>query len=129
MGSAASVQTKPQFQGWLPQTYQTLEAWITTKTVEVEKGEDKPFHPVIQEFQQLIEGDAEIFMGFHQMFDQVPRRAPYNKDPTGKPQVRPFSIMLSFQTQLFSNRSEITSRCLSFSIASSLRYVPQYTVK
>lgn len=90
MGSAASAPTKPQkVDGWLPQTYQTLESWITKKTAEVEDEKERPFHPVIQEFQQLIEEDAEIFMGFHQMFEQIPRRKPYHNDPTGRPQVRP----------------------------------------
>ena len=107
MGSALSSPTKPlaklEAAGWLPQTYQTLETWISRKTAEVEKEQDLPFHPVIQEFQQLIEGDAEIFMGFHQMFEQVPRRAPYNKDPTGKPQVRAHPVV--FQIPLIEIRS------------------------
>jgi phosphatidylserine decarboxylase len=33
-------------------------------------------------------------MLFHQMFEQVPRKPPYNKDPTGKPQVRDYRLML-----------------------------------
>lgn len=33
-------------------------------------------------------------MGFHQMFEQVPFKPPYNNDPTGKPQVRNYMEML-----------------------------------
>jgi len=33
-------------------------------------------------------------MGFHQMFEQVPTKPPYNNDPTGKPQVRDYMTML-----------------------------------
>ncbi|PPQ91232.1 hypothetical protein CVT25_000087 [Psilocybe cyanescens] len=51
-------------------------------------------HPIIQEFQQLVEKDADIFMCFNQMFEEVPLRPPYNRDPTGKPQVRDYVTML-----------------------------------
>lgn len=53
----------------------------------------EPLHPVIQEFQQVIESDAELHMLFHQMFEQVPRTPPYDKDPSGKPQVIIFSFL------------------------------------
>ncbi|KAJ3519114.1 hypothetical protein NM688_g9350 [Phlebia brevispora] len=33
--------------------------------------------------------------GFHQMFEQVPDKPPYNNDPTGKPQVRDYKLMLA----------------------------------
>jgi phosphatidylserine decarboxylase len=46
-----------------------------------------PFHPVIEEFKDFIERDPGIYMGFHQMFEQVPKKPPYDQDPTGKPQV------------------------------------------
>lgn len=45
------------------------------------------FHPVIQTFQRVIEEDPILFLGFHQMFDQVPHEPPYDKDPNGDPQV------------------------------------------
>jgi phosphatidylserine decarboxylase len=47
-----------------------------------------PLAPVIQQFQQLIEGDWKLFMLFHQIFDQIPKNAPFDKDPSGQPQVR-----------------------------------------
>lgn len=39
-------------------------------------------------------------MGFHEMFEQVPTKPPYDKDPTGKPQVWVFivSVLLSLTT-------------------------------
>ncbi|KAI5997796.1 phosphatidylserine decarboxylase-domain-containing protein [Pisolithus orientalis] len=36
-------------------------------------SDDRPLAPVIQEFQQLIEDDPELFMYFHTMFDEVRR--------------------------------------------------------
>jgi phosphatidylserine decarboxylase len=41
------------------------------------------FHPVVREFQELIEGDPEIYMGFTQMFDEIPNTGKYLLDPTG----------------------------------------------
>ena len=79
--------------GWLPKDQNVLESWLNKKIAKA-KARNRKFEdwaPVIQEFRQLIETDAEIWMGFHQMFDQVPEKPPYNKDPTGKCQVR-FSV-------------------------------------
>lgn len=75
--------------GWLPKDQRVLEAWLDRKIKAIEQRNRKAadWHPVIQEFQHLIESDAEIWMGFHQMFEQVPLKPPYNNDPTGKPQV------------------------------------------
>ena len=38
-------------------------------------NQDVYLGPVVQEFQQLIESDPEIFMYFHKMFDEVRRPA------------------------------------------------------
>ncbi len=78
---------------WLPSDQAILDSWIEALILEVE-AEKKPLLPVIEEFKALIEGDAEIYMLFNQMFEQVPHKPPYNKDPTGKPQVRHYQHML-----------------------------------
>lgn len=72
--------------GWLPNRHRVLEAWITKKIEEVSKSK-LPFLPVIEDFKNLIEGDPVIYMGFHQMFNQIPTKPPYNQQPDGKPQV------------------------------------------
>jgi len=78
---------------WLPSDHAVLETWMDTliRETDVEK---KPLHPVIEDLKRLIENDAEIYMLFNQMFEQVPKKPPYNKDPTGKPQVRDYRHML-----------------------------------
>lgn len=75
---------------WLPKDPRALQDWLAKKISQVERTDTGPenWKPVIQEFQQLIEGDPDIFMGFHQMFDEVPTKPPYNNDPSGKPQAR-----------------------------------------
>ncbi|PCH42429.1 phosphatidylserine decarboxylase protein [Wolfiporia cocos MD-104 SS10] len=83
--------------GWLPRDQRILERWLAKRIAAVEerwRRADESLHPVIQEFQALIEGDPIIYMGFHEMFEQVPTKPPYNNDPTGKPQVRDYKLML-----------------------------------
>src|SRR5271157_501573 len=45
-------------------------------------------------------------MLFHQMFEQVPRKPPYNKDPTGKPQVRDYRHMLQLLNTIMTHAPE-----------------------
>jgi hypothetical protein len=40
-------------------------------------------HPVIRDFKTLIEDDPEIYMGFCQMFEQIPKTARYELDAAG----------------------------------------------
>ncbi len=72
--------------GWLPRDQRVVARWIANKIAQ-SAGKTQESHPVIQDFQTLIEQDAEIYMGFPQMFAQVPTKLPYNNDPTGKRQV------------------------------------------
>ena len=78
---------------WLPSDQTVLEKWME-ELIREAKESKKPLHPVVEEFKDLIEGDPEIYMLFHQMFEQVPKKPPYNKDPTGQPQVRDYQHML-----------------------------------
>ena len=78
---------------WLPTDHAFLVGWLEAM-IQKAGAEPRALHPVIEEFQALIETDAAIFMLFNQMFEQVPRHPPYNRDPTGKPQVRDYRHML-----------------------------------
>lgn len=78
---------------WLPSDQAVLEGWLRLAIEESEKKSDSLL-PVVEEFRMLIESDAEIYMLFHQMFSEIPDKAPYNNDPTGKPQIRDYRQML-----------------------------------
>ena len=78
---------------WLPSDHAFLARWLEAM-IHRTHAEPRPLHPAIAHFRDLIESDAAIFMLFNQMFEQVPRRPPYDKDPTGKPQVRDYQHML-----------------------------------
>lgn len=112
---------------WLPSDQAVLENWLTTLIAEVD-AEEKPLHPVIVEFKELIEGDPEIYMLFHQMFDQVPKKPPYDKDPTGKPQVRDYTHMLRLINAILMKAPEFnTSGLVGFPINAILDW-PMGTV-
>ena len=73
----------------MPRDHDVLRRWLDKKIAHVEHPSriNEPLHIVIQDFKRFIESDPIIYMGFHQMFQQVPHKPPYNHDPTGKPQV------------------------------------------
>src|SRR6201996_9070859 len=66
--------------GWLPQSQDDLEACLDGHRQRVEaRGEQVLFHPVLTEFQQLIDADPVVRMYVEQMIAQVPDRKPYRK--------------------------------------------------
>jgi len=78
---------------WLPADQAVLDRWLNNLIKAVDAN-PQPLHPVIQEFKDLIEGDAELYMVFHQMFDELPQTAQFQNDPIGIPQVRDYNHML-----------------------------------
>ncbi|QGY41842.1 phosphatidylserine decarboxylase [Pseudodesulfovibrio cashew] len=57
-------------------------------------GETPRLLPVVQEFRELIENDPELLMLFSRMFETIPDKPQFRNDPTGKPQVRDYRVML-----------------------------------
>jgi phosphatidylserine decarboxylase len=78
---------------WLPSDQAILNKWLSELIKDLEKQETSLL-PVVTEFKELIENDAELFMLFHLMFSQVPNKPPFNKDPNGKPQVKSYLVMI-----------------------------------
>jgi phosphatidylserine decarboxylase len=73
--------------GWLPEDQDDLEAWLAGHRDRVEaRGEQIVLHPVIAEFQELIDTDPVVRMYVHQMIDQVPTDKPYRKRHLESPQ-------------------------------------------
>ena len=66
--------------GWLPERQDDLESWLAGHRQRVEaRGEQVVLHPVIEEFQELIETDPVVRMYVHQMIAQEPGNKPYRK--------------------------------------------------
>jgi len=90
---------------WLPSDHAFLAKWLEAM-IRMTHSQPRPLHPVIAEFQGLIESNPEIFMLFSQMFEQVPRRPPYDRDPTGKRQVRDYRHLLQLLNTIMTHAPE-----------------------
>ena len=102
-----AIETVPYGVGeWLPSDQAILDNWVEAliEEVDVTVQSEKPLHPVIQEFKDLIDNDAEINMFFTQMFDQVPKK--HSKSPSGKPQVRDYHQMLRLLNAIMTRAPE-----------------------
>jgi phosphatidylserine decarboxylase len=66
--------------GWLPANQDDLEAWLDGHRERAEaRGEQVVLHPVLTEFQELINTDPVVRMYIDQMIAQVPGSKPYRK--------------------------------------------------
>jgi phosphatidylserine decarboxylase len=66
--------------GWLPESQDDLESWLAGHRARVEaRGEQVVLHPVLVEFQELMDTDPVVRMYVNQMIAQVPSAKPYGK--------------------------------------------------
>ena len=66
--------------GWLPDSQDDLEAWLAGHRDRVAaRGGEIKLHPVIAEFQALIDSDPVVRMYLNEMIVQVPRNRQYSK--------------------------------------------------
>ncbi|MFZ3047439.1 MAG: phosphatidylserine decarboxylase family protein, partial [Desulfatirhabdiaceae bacterium] len=82
-----------------------LDQWMATLT-EGSESANEPMLPVIQEFKNIIEEDPQLYMLFNQMFDQVPHKKSFSKDPTGKPQIKNYRQMLRIMNRILTTAPE-----------------------
>src|SRR5664279_1240728 len=74
MGNAVGADDVRRRAGWFPDSQQDLEAWLKGHRERAEaRGEDVVLHPVIIEFQELIDSDPVVRMYLERMIEQVPR--------------------------------------------------------
>ena len=102
---------------WLPSDQAVIDKWLQDLIEEVdgpestdgsddidgtEEGCEIPgLYSPVRELKNLIETDSEISMFFHQMFLQIPA-----KDPTGKPQVHNYRLMLHLINRIMTKAPE-----------------------
>jgi phosphatidylserine decarboxylase len=66
--------------GWLPDSQEDLESWLTGHRERVEaKGEQVVLHPVLAEFQELINTDPIVRMYIERMITEVPQNRTYSQ--------------------------------------------------
>ena len=78
----ATTQIPNEVLGWLPHDPDVMDRWLQDK-IDKLPIYDRDKNNVITEFQNLIENDPEIYMGFNMMFEQTK----YAEDGRHKPQV------------------------------------------
>lgn len=64
--------------------------------------------PALEDFRELIETNPRVYMYFQQMFDEIPKKAPYYKDPTGMKQIRDYREMLHVLNHVLTRAPEWT---------------------
>ncbi|KAJ6520817.1 phosphatidylserine decarboxylase family protein [Mycena vulgaris] len=93
---------------WLPADHRVQHEWLSRQVDHVDKHGAEPLIPVLQEFKDLIERNARIYMFFTQMWDEIPRKPKYAKDPTGKRQIRDYVHMLDVLNHILTKGPEWT---------------------
>ncbi|GAB1192897.1 hypothetical protein APSETT444_002096 [Aspergillus pseudonomiae] len=83
---------------WMPENVELRRAWLASlldKTkAEIPKKLRNEENPV-ETFRKLIEDNSTIYMLAHSMFEEIPEKAPYDRDPTTlRKQVRNYKTML-----------------------------------
>ena len=63
---------------------------------------------MLHEFKTFIEETPRVYMYFTEMWDEVPRRPVYARDPTGQRQIRDYEHMLAVLNHTFGNAPEWT---------------------
>ncbi len=102
---APQVTTTPQPGAWLHADQRALQDF-RQRLAEQPQSRRQAWLPVIEEFKTLIESDPELFMLFTQMFEQIPRTAPYLNDPVGNPQLRNYREMLEVMNRVLTQAPE-----------------------
>ncbi len=70
----------PQYAGWLPADHDGLESWLDGHRKRAEgRAEKSVLHPVLKEFQELIDAEPVVRLYLNEMIAQVPHRKPYRK--------------------------------------------------
>ncbi|KIW38223.1 uncharacterized protein PV06_09207 [Exophiala oligosperma] len=68
---------------WLPHDHRAHKEWLAGVIDHVDRN-PTDLHPVVQEFQDLIENNTRVWLLFSSMFEQIPNKEPYRTDPRGR---------------------------------------------
>ncbi|KAI1398499.1 Phophatidylserine decarboxylase-domain-containing protein [Hypoxylon fuscum] len=94
---------------WLPADHRVQHEWLRTQIEHVDRTPKKELIPVLYDFKRLIEGNSRIYMYFNQMWEEIPLKKPYYKDPTGmKKQIRDYRHMLAVLNHIFTQAPQWT---------------------
>ncbi|KAG0152963.1 Phosphatidylserine decarboxylase family protein [Penicillium digitatum] len=95
---------------WMPADHNAHKEWLGGIIQQVEDDSEKPLHPVLEEFKELIESNTRIYMLLSSMFKEVPRNKRYGHDPTGNPEIRDYSHFLHVINHLLTTAPSWTDK-------------------
>ncbi|KYK57084.1 hypothetical protein DCS_04091 [Drechmeria coniospora] len=93
---------------WLPADHRVHRAFLQHVTRHVDAHPAETLTPAVTAFKDFIEGTPRIYMYFVQMFDEIPRKHPYWRDPAGMKQIRDYKQMLQVLNHIVTRAPEWT---------------------
>ncbi|KAF2436938.1 hypothetical protein EJ08DRAFT_7461 [Tothia fuscella] len=97
---------------WLPGDHRVHKEWLNG-VIQKADEKSKGLHPVLKEFKNAIEGDTRLFLLVNSMFEQIPTKKPYSKDPEGHKQVRDYQHMLQLFNHILTSAPEWSDQSYS----------------
>lgn len=77
----------------MPQDNREHQAYLSKIDKHIQ-AHPKDLHSCLQEFKDMVDGDTRLYLLASEMFSEVPRKKPYDKDPTGRKQIKDFDHLL-----------------------------------
>lgn len=93
---------------WLPADHSIHREYLRRVNLHVESNKDEELTPAVAQFKRFIESTPRVYMYFVQMFEEIPRKHPYWRDPTGSRQIRDYNHMLRVLNHIVTRAPEWT---------------------
>ncbi len=107
---------------WLASDQKIMSEWVAEQLKDI-KGSAKPLKPVVQRFKDAIENDPELFMLFHEMFEQIPDKPEFKLNPVGQPQITNYKQLLGIMNNVLDKAPEFdTTPFVGFPIARNINW-------
>ena len=85
-GRAPQHRRSHRIGGWLPRDLDVIKNHVR-HVLKSALDDDLQFVSPVQDLASLVYGNPEVYMLFTQMLTEVPTRPPYDKDPSGQPEI------------------------------------------
>lgn len=94
---------------WMVQDHREHKAWLTNISKHIEQNPSQ-LAPCLVEFRDEIKADTRLSMLAQSMFDQVPKRHPYNKSVDDHQVVQDFDHLLAILNHIITTGPEWTEK-------------------
>jgi len=94
---------------WLPADHRLHAEWLRRQIQHVDSNPPEKLTAVLREFKTFIESTPRVYMYFTAMWDEIPRKPIYARDPTGERQIRDYNHMLAVLNHTFGRAPEWTT--------------------